>query len=177
MLAEGYADVLVFNSGLWGEVKDRAYLDRLLSAAESNICPPKPDAAGLQRDGLCLWRTTTRRFVCDGSKEAVGRGGGERASASKAGGRDEAARPGWDKYDRACPRRDWVAEDVGDDVVREEVGRRRRRGGGGWEMLDHSTAALGQVHLCGCGVWRALPCLTLMLPCLLCPAACPWPDI
>jgi hypothetical protein len=186
VLGEGFADVLVFNTGLWGEVTDREYIERLLSAGERAVCPAKggdeegeerreterdegarrqgmdgeerdrererdfKETEKRQRTGLCLWRTTSRRFVCDTAKEdgrGKGRGGG--------GGGPRT----WDKYDRACPRRDWIAEDVDDAVVKQRVAERARLGGG-WELLDVGTQELGQVFfwtLCSFGRARARP--------------------
>ena len=82
--------------------------------------------------------------MCDRGKHAGGgtTGRGEGGGEGAAEGGACPGEGGWDKYNRACPRRDWVAEDVGDDVVREEVSKRR---GGGWEILDVCSEELGQV--------------------------------
>jgi hypothetical protein len=202
VLGEGFADVLVFNTGLWGEVTDREYIERLLSAGERAVCPARggdeegeeggererDEGAGRQgmggeerdrererkfketekrqRTGLCLWRTTSRRFVCDTAKED-GRGEGR-------GGGGGGARM-WDKYDRACPRRDWIAEDVGDAVVRQRVAERARLGGG-WELLDVGTQELGQVCRWTVFFWtrsRSLSrCLSLSLSLSGCSCSC-----
>lgn len=141
VLGEGYADVLVFNTGLWGEVRDAGYLQRLFEAGERAVCPPSQGGVEHRTDALCLWRTTSRRFVCDESQEAVGK-----SAANSSAHENSRPSPVWDKYDRACPRKDWVPEDVGDEVVRREVERRQRSAGGsGWEIMDLATEDLGQV--------------------------------
>ena len=70
----------------------------------------------------------------------------------------------WNKYARECPRRDWVAEDVGDAAVRQQV-RERARLGQGWELMDLASDHLGQV----------LVLLVMQCSCsrvCLCPLAC-----
>ena len=124
VLGDNYADVLVFNSGLWGPLHDRGYVRRFLKAGARAVCPSdQRERGGAQ--GLCLWRTTTRRFVCDDGKKFRGGEG-----------------PRWEKYDRACPRREWVPEDVRDDMVLEEIA--AGSGGGEWEIIDVATGELGQ---------------------------------
>lgn len=147
VLGEDYADVLVFNTGLWGEVKDASYLHRLFSAGEKAVCPPSQAGVAHRTDAVCLWRTTSRRFVCDESKQAVGksaRNGSNRSVDQSAPSRED-GHGGWGRYDRACPRADWLAEDVGDEVVRRQV---RSRKSSGWELLDLATEQLGQVSPC-----------------------------
>ena len=89
--------------GLAGRAAEAFYVRRFLKAGARAVCPSdQRERGGAQ--GLCLWRTTTRRFVCDDGKKVRGGEG-----------------PRWEKYDRACPRREWVPEDVRDDMVLEEI--------------------------------------------------------
>jgi hypothetical protein len=83
--------VLVFNTGLWGELVDPEYLQSLMAAGSRAVC-------GGSRGGTCLWRKTSRRFICD-------------------------PRHAWhDPYDRRCGRHHWVPRDTADRCEASSAG-------------------------------------------------------
>jgi hypothetical protein len=88
------ADTLVLNSGLWGELTDPDLVDGIFDAASRTL-----RAAG----GRCLWKRTTKRFVCGSSSRRCHRSEWVPQEVADAVPLAAARRYGWGVHDVATP--------------------------------------------------------------------------
>ena len=91
-------DTLVLNSGLWGELTDLDHVDGIFEAATRSV----PAAGGRHRH-RCLWKRTTKRFVCGNNDRRCLRSNWRAQEVGDRVPLDAALRYGWELHDAARP--------------------------------------------------------------------------
>ena len=87
-------DTLVLNSGLWGELTDKDLVDGIFEAASRTVA-----ASG----GRCLWKRTTKRFVCGNNSRRCHRRDWVPREVADTEPLGAALRHGWAVHDVATP--------------------------------------------------------------------------